>query len=315
MPFSASPVTPARRLRDLLADDSPLYLPGCYDALSARLIEAAGFSGAAIGGFAVETALLGGPDLGLITLTELADHARKIAGAVDLPLIADVDTGFGGVNNVARTVRLLEQADIAGIHIEDQASPKRCPVLPGRVLVPLEEAAGRYAAAVEARRDPDFLIIARTDGDALTYDAQVDRANAYVAAGADCVLPMFMEHNGRPITDLDGDQQMQIWADLVQDIKAPLMMVTDAPPGYGLADVAGLGVKIISMSALTVEAAANAMREILNEFYQNRSTSSYYARHSKTIAAGRPMMELVHLDHYLDFELRHTPTSADPIGS
>jgi 2-methylisocitrate lyase-like PEP mutase family enzyme len=306
MPFTASTRPAGRKLRDLLFEQSTVYLPGCYDALSARLIESAGFRGGAIGGFAVEAALLGGPDLGLITLTELVDHARKIAAAVDIPLIADVDTGFGGVNSIARTVRLLEQADIAGIHIEDQVNPKRCPVLPGRQLVSIEEGAARYAAAVEARTTDDFYIIARTDGDAISYDEEVERANAYLGAGADAVLPMFMELNGRPVDQVTPDDQMQFWENLVRDVNGPLMMVTDPPKGYKRADIAALGVKIISMSAMTVEAAANAMRDVLADFQQTGTTDAYYAKNPKTYTAGRALMELVHLDHYLDFEVRHT---------
>lgn len=307
MPFSATAPPPARRFRELLAADGSIYLPGCYDALSARIVESLGFPGAEIGGYAVETALIGGPDLGLITLTELADHVRKIAAAVDIPLIVDVDTGFGGVNNIARTVRMLEQAGAAGIHIEDQVNPKRCPVLPGRTLVPIDEAVGRYSAAVEARVSNDFLIIARTDGDAVSYDEQVERANAYLAAGADAVLPMFMEYNGKPMSEISPDKQMQIWADLVRDINGPLMMVTDPPAGYRLSDVADLGVKIISVPAVSVEAAANAIYDVLVELRANDTVQNYYERNPKTFSAGRNLMELVHLDHYLDFELRHDP--------
>ena len=313
MPFTPDTMSPARMLRELLANPDALYLPGCYDALSARIIEKLGFRGAAIGGFAVEAALIGGPDLGLISQTELVDHARKIAAAVNLPLISDVDTGFGGVNNIARTVRLMEQAGIAGLHIEDQINPKQWPVLPGRRLVSVEEAAGRYAAAVEARVDDDFVIIARTDGDAVSYDNQVERANRYLAAGADVVLPMFMEFEGTPVSDIPADRQMELWASLVRDINGPLMMVTDAPPGYSLADVAALGVKIISMSAITVEAAANAIHDVLVDLRENGSSQRHYQRNPKTYSAGRSLMELVHLDDYLEFELRHNPAASGAI--
>lgn len=302
----ANKLSPGASFRKLLANEGPLVLPGCYDALSARVVENLGFKGGAIGGFAVEAALIGAPDLGLVTLTELVDHARKIASAVEIPLIADVDTGFGGVNNIARTVKMFEQAGIAGVHIEDQANPKRCPVLPGRKLVSVEEAVDRYTAALAARLTEDFVIIARTDGDSISYDEQVNRANAYLDAGADVILPMMIDFNGRPVSDLSGDEQMQVWSDLVRDINAPLMMVTDAPPGYSLADVGDLGVKILSMSAITVEAAANAMHAVLSSFLSHGSPRPYYEHNPKTFQAGRNLMELVHLDAYLAFEESHT---------
>jgi 2-methylisocitrate lyase-like PEP mutase family enzyme len=119
MGFTPSIVHPATRLRQLLAREQSLFMPGCYDALSARLIE--------ISGFAVEASLLGRPDIGLITMTEMADHARRITNAVDLPIIADVDTGFGGVQNIFRTIRAMEQAGLAGLHLEDQKLPRSAP--------------------------------------------------------------------------------------------------------------------------------------------------------------------------------------------
>ncbi|MFV2178562.1 oxaloacetate decarboxylase [Actinomadura sp. LOL_016] len=307
MPFSPAAPRPTTRLRELLAADGPVVMPGCYDALSARMIERAGFPAAAISGFAIETALLGGPDIGLMTLTELTDQARRITGAVDIPVITDVDTGFGGVNNIFRTVRSLEQAGIAGFHLEDQVTPKRCPVLPGRTLVPVEEAVGRYTAALEARTDPDFMIIARTDGDAVSYDEQITRANRYLEAGVDAVLPMIMEHDGAGVGTLPSDRQMEIILRTVKDVDGPVMYVGDPPPGYRTADLAQAGVKILSQSAVTLNAAANAMHEVLAELAETGESSGFDARRPRHVEAGRSLMDVMRVDHYLDFELRHTP--------
>ena len=174
------------RFRQLMEQHSCLVTPGCYDALSARIAEHAGFEAIAISGFGVEAALLGRPDVGLLTLTELVDQTRRIADAVEVPITCDVETGFGGVHNIARLVRAMEDCGVAGIQIEDQQAPKRCPALDGRSVVSIEDQIVRLGAAIAARRDPDFLIIARSDADVLGFDELVRRCNRYLAAGADC---------------------------------------------------------------------------------------------------------------------------------
>lgn len=190
-----STVTPAekRRLfRERLRSGELLRFPGAFNPLSARLIEQKGFDGVYISG-AVLSADLGLPDIGLTTLTEVAGRAKQIARMTDLPAIVDADTGFGEPMNVARTIQELEDAGLAGTHIEDQINPKRCGHLDGKAVVDENTAIKRIRAAADARRDPNFLIMARTDIRAIEgLDAAIDRAKALVDAGADAIFPEAM---------------------------------------------------------------------------------------------------------------------------
>ncbi|KQQ26782.1 MULTISPECIES: methylisocitrate lyase [unclassified Frondihabitans] len=180
-------------LRRALDGPGLVRLPGAFNPLSARLIERKGFEGVYISG-AVISADLGLPDIGLTTLTEVATRAGQIARMTDLPSIVDADTGFGEPMNVARTVQTLEDAGLAGLHIEDQVNPKRCGHLDGKSVVDAETAVKRIRAAVDGRRDPNFLVMARTDVRAVDgLAAAVDRAKALVDAGADAVFPEALE--------------------------------------------------------------------------------------------------------------------------
>jgi 2,3-dimethylmalate lyase len=182
-------VTRRQRFRALVAERRGLVVPGAYDAVSARLVEQAGFPAVYMTGFGVSAARLGLPDLGFAGLAEMVDQARNLASAVSIPLIADADTGYGNALQVRRTVQLYEQAGVAGLHLEDQAAPKRCGHLAGKQVVPAEEFAGRIRAAVEARTDPDLVIIARTDAIGVTsFEDAVDRAAAAARAGADALF-------------------------------------------------------------------------------------------------------------------------------
>ncbi|MDT0462936.1 methylisocitrate lyase [Streptomyces gibsoniae] len=184
--------TPAERrraLRERLATGRLLPMPGALNPLSARLIQDIGFEAVYLSG-AVLAAGLGLPDIGLTTSTEVAARAQQTARVTDLPVLVDADTGFGEPMNAARTVRLMEDAGLAGLHLEDQVNPKRCGHLDGKSVVPREEMTRRIRAAVEARRDPDFLLMARTDARAVEgLAAAIDRAKAYVDSGADAIFP------------------------------------------------------------------------------------------------------------------------------
>lgn len=184
--------TPGARLRALLAaapQDGPVLAPGAYDALTARLVGQAGFDVVYMTGFGTSASLIGRPDIGLLTGTEMADNARRIAAAVDVPVIADADTGYGNALNVGRTVRVYEQAGIAGIQLEDQVTPKKCGHMSGKQVVPLTEMLGKIHAAVDARRDPATVIIARTDAAAVDgLDAAIERVHAFREAGADVLF-------------------------------------------------------------------------------------------------------------------------------
>jgi 2-methylisocitrate lyase-like PEP mutase family enzyme len=176
-------------LRRLVAEKNGLVVPGAYDGVSARLVERAGFAAVYMTGFGTSASRLGLPDLGYAGLAEMADHARNLAAAVGIPLIADADTGYGNALGVRRTVQAYEAAGVAALHIEDQVAPKRCGHLSGHQVVPLEEFTGKVRAAVEARRDPDLLVIARTDAiSAVGVDEALRRGEAAARAGADVLF-------------------------------------------------------------------------------------------------------------------------------
>ncbi|MFI6425653.1 methylisocitrate lyase [Promicromonospora sp. NPDC050880] len=192
-----TPAAKRRAFREALAGPEILRLPGAFNPLSATLIQDKGFDGVYVSG-AVLSADLGLPDIGLTTLTEVAGRAAQIARVTDLPVLADADTGFGEPMNVARTVQTMEDAGVAGIHIEDQVNPKRCGHLDGKEVVGLGDAVRRIRAAVDGRRDPDFLIMARTDVRGTEPGERglrlaIDRAKALVDAGADAIFPEAMK--------------------------------------------------------------------------------------------------------------------------
>src|SRR5438132_662037 len=179
----------SKRLRELIAQ-SCIMLPGVPTASMAREVERVGFDAVYISGAGMANSTAGVPDIGLLTLTEVARLAGYIANAVNIPAIVDADTGFGGAENVARTIRELEAAGLSGCHIEDQEFPKRCGHLAGKSVVDVDEMIARIKAAVAARRDRDFMIIARTDARAVEdFRGAIKRAQNYVEAGADAIFP------------------------------------------------------------------------------------------------------------------------------
>ena len=176
-------------LRELLAGPEPVLAPGAYDALSARLVERAGFPAVYMTGFGASASLLGRPDVGLLSFDEMAGHARRLAQAVSVPLIADADDGYGNPLNVMRTVREYAAAGVAALHIEDQVAPKRCGHMEGKEVIDAAEMVEKVRAAVEARGDGELLIIARTDARAVEgLDAALERARRYREAGADALF-------------------------------------------------------------------------------------------------------------------------------
>ena len=169
-------------------------MPGAFNALTARLIERVGFPAVYVSGAGITNATCGVPDIGLIGLEEFARLAGYIAAAVTVPVVSDADTGFGGPSNAARTVREFERAGLSGLHLEDQEFPKRCGHLSGKTVVPCDEMVEKLRAASAAKRDPDFLLIARTDARAVEgFDSAVARALRYLSAGADAIFPEALE--------------------------------------------------------------------------------------------------------------------------
>ncbi|SAI68006.1 carboxyvinyl-carboxyphosphonate phosphorylmutase [Bordetella ansorpii] len=182
--------TSAQKFRQLLQSGEFIVSPGVYDGYSIRLAQAAGFKTACTSGAAMSNALLGVPDIGVMGLTENVNHCRNLARSVSIPLTADADTGYGNPVNVFHTVRMFEEAGIAGVNLEDQVSPKRCGHMPGKDVIEQEEMVLKIAAACQARRDDAFVIVARTDALAVEgIEGAVRRAKAYAAAGADMLFP------------------------------------------------------------------------------------------------------------------------------
>jgi 2-methylisocitrate lyase-like PEP mutase family enzyme len=182
-------VSRRKRLRELVEAKQGLIVPGAYDGVSARLVEAAGFDAVYMTGYGTSASRLGLPDMGFAGLAEMSDQARNLAAAVSIPLIADADTGYGNALNVRRTVRAYEAAGVAAMHIEDQSLPKRCGHMAGKQVVPAEEFAAKIRAATEVREDHDLIIIARTDAIAVTgFDDALHRAELASKAGADMLF-------------------------------------------------------------------------------------------------------------------------------
>ncbi|HYZ63350.1 MAG TPA: isocitrate lyase/PEP mutase family protein [Acetobacteraceae bacterium] len=237
--------TQAARLRELLRDDGMVVAPGAYDAITARVIAQAGFPAVYMTG-AGTAASLGYPDFGLVTLTEMVANAARIARSVNVPVIADADTGYGNELNVVRTVQEHERAGTAGIHIEDQVSPKKCGHLDDKAIVSRDEFIAKVRAAVAARLDPDFVVIARTDARAVSgFDEAVARANLALQAGADMAFfeaPQTLDEVAQVPRLVQGPCLLNV----VRGGKTPEIRLEDAQVmGYRVAIVPGLLLKTV----------------------------------------------------------------------
>jgi carboxyvinyl-carboxyphosphonate phosphorylmutase len=242
------------RLRRMLAEPGIIVAPGAYDGFSARLIEAAGFKAVYMTGAGTAASHLGQPDLGLATLTEMANHAGHLASCISLPLIADADTGYGNALNVVRTVREYEKAGVAGCHIEDQVAPKKCGHIAGKQVVDAKEFADKIRAAVEYRTDPDFVVIARTDARAVTgLDDAIARANLYREAGADLIF-------------FEAPQSVEEIQRVAREVKAPLlanMVQGGRTPAMTVPQLEDLGFKMVIFPGVCMRAAVPAIETAL----------------------------------------------------
>ena len=248
------------RLRALLDSGQTIVAPGAFDPLSARLVEEAGFPAVYMTGFGTSAALIGRPDVGLLTMTEMAGHAGRIAACVDIPLIADADTGYGNPLNVIRTVGAYEAAGAAGIHIEDQVAPKKCGHMEGKLVIPAEEMVQKVRAAVQARAQPDFVIIARTDARAVEgLERALQRARMYHQAGADALFIEALTSEAEAeaaVRAFPGVPLLFNWAE------------GGKTPPISLDRVKELGYRIVIFPISTLLAATGAMRRILREIAQ-----------------------------------------------
>ncbi len=262
-----------QQLRKRLTEGGMIVAPGIYDAYGARLVQQAGFQAAYMTGNGVSASLLGQPDVGLIDLTLFAAHAHRAAACIDIPLICDADTGYGNAVNVRRTVQEFENAGVSAIHIEDQVSPKRCGHLPGsRPVVSMEEHVGKIEAAVAARNDPDFIIIARTDAaSGLGLDEAIRRGKAYRKAGADVV---FVELKNSP-TIIDDLKRV------TAESGAPCLVNIDGGGKLGeltVPEIEALGFRIAIFPGLGRAIAGYAMREAFGVLKEQGSFNSLRSR-------------------------------------
>lgn len=249
----------AQQFRQILARGDLMIAAGVYDGYSARLVEAAGFEVAATSGAAVSNSILGIDDIGVMGLSENVAHCQRLAAAINIPLTADADTGYGNPMNVHYTVQQFEQAGVAGINIEDQVHPKRCGHMPGKEVVPLEEMVKKIEAACLARRDDAFMIIARTDALAIEgIEGAVKRVRAYVAAGADMIFPdaARSEDDIRRIVDAAG---IPVTINMGFGIRS-----RPTTPLLPLPDLARMGVRRVSLPRMLPAAAILGMSRALD---------------------------------------------------
>jgi len=249
-------ITRNARLRELLSRKEILMAPGAHDALTARIAEMCGFEAVYMTGAGTVNTQLGMPDHSIITLTEMVQSAARMARATSLPIVSDADTGYGGVLNVMRTVQEFQYAGVSGIHIEDQVMPKRCGHFEGKEVIPAEEMMGKIRAALHARTDQDFLIIARVDARApLGFDEAVRRGRAYLEAGADMVFPEALE----------SEEEFRAYA---QEVRAPLMVnMTEygKTPYLTAAQFQEMGYRMVIYPASAMRVAIKAVYELFTE--------------------------------------------------
>lgn len=281
-------------LRKLLKEKRTLLLPGCYDALSARVIEKVGFEAAYLSGFALEGTLLGMPDVNLTTMTEISGIASRITDAIKIPLIADGETGFGGPLQVRRAVKEYEKAGIAGFHIEDQAFPKKGGSIAGRTLISIDEMVGKVQAALEAREDKDFVVIARTDARDISFEEAVKRANAYLEAGADLamVIPSSEEDVRRFPKEINGPI-----VTTMSDHRPYMVIPID--------EYEKLGYKMVLYILSELYVVGKALLELW-EHVKKTGTTKAFVEGGKMLTI-KEFTDLVRLPELRDFEMKYLP--------
>lgn len=251
-------------LRQYISGPEILVIPGVHDPLCAKVAQAVGFKAVFLSGYASSAALLGAPDVGLLTMTEMADCARRIVDAVDLPVFADGDNGHGNATNVARTMRQFEKAGVVAIFFEDQVAPKRCGHMSGKQVIPAGEMAAKIRAAVDARVDADLAIMARTDALAIEgIDAAIERMHRYIEAGAD-------------LSFIEAPESVEQMRRIVTGIKAPNM--ANAVPGgktpvLSAREFQEIGFRCVAHPTALTYAIAKTARDVLAHLLRNGTTA------------------------------------------
>jgi len=282
------------RLRMLLERPRILMAPGAYDALSAKLIQQAGFDAVYMTGAGVTISLLGEPDVGLTTMTEMVGQARRIVAATDLPVIADADTGYGNALNVMRTVREFEQAGVAAIHLEDQETPKKCGHFEGKRLISAEEMVGKIEAAVEARRDPDFVLIGRVDARAIHgIEEAIRRGELYRKAGADALF-------------IEAPQSVEELRLIGRSFDCPLMVNMaegGKTPFLPASELEALAFRLVIFPGSLYRAAVPAMQRMLEVIREAGTTQGMLDQ----LLSFEGRNQVTGLARYYDFERRFLP--------
>jgi methylisocitrate lyase len=250
----------SRQLRRLLDESGIVVVPGVHDALAAKIAEKAGHQAILAGGYAIVASLLGQPDMGIITLNEMADTVRRMSMVVDIPIIADIDTGYGGILNVIRTVKELESAGASAVQIEDQVFPKRAGLTSGREVILTEQMIGKLRAAVDAKEDPDFVIIARTDAQPL--DEAIKRSNAYHEAGADILF----------IEDIHSEEEMLMVNKEVQGPTLSVMVEGSGYPFLPAKKLEKLGFKMVYYCDSSIFATAKVVSKVMKKLKDSGTT-------------------------------------------
>jgi carboxyvinyl-carboxyphosphonate phosphorylmutase len=259
--------THAHRFRDMMNAPEILVVPSAYDALSAKVIEQTGFPAVHMTGSGTSASMLGLPDLGFTSVTEQATNAKNIVLAVDLPVIMDADAGYGNAMSTWRAIREFERAGIVGCHLEDQVNPKRCGHLEGKRLVSTREMVGKIEAAVQARSDPDFTIIARTDAkESLGLDEAIRRSREYLAAGADCIFLEAM-HSRDEMQRVRDELDAPLLANMVEGGKTPWLTAKEL-------EAIGYNLVIYPLSGWM--AAAAVLRKLFAELYETGTTQGFW---------------------------------------
>lgn len=267
-----SHLSPGQKFKKALQSEKPLQLIGVMNACSALLAEQAGFRALYLSGAGISNGAFGLPDLGLTTLSEVTEEVRRITAVVDLPVLVDADTGFGSEINIKRAVQELTCAGAAGIHIEDQAWPKRCGHLPDKKLVSTEEMVARIKAAVEGKLDPDFVIMARTDAvDGEGIEAAVVRAKHYVEAGAEIIF-------AEAVTDLEQYKKF------VQAVSVPVLAnITEfgKTPLFSISELQSVGIELV-LYPLSAFRAMNKAASIVYQTIRKEGTQKNVLVHMQT---------------------------------
>lgn len=262
--------TNSRLLREMLEKEEALLVPGCYDALSAKILKQAGFPVIYMSGSGVTASVTGKPDVGLLTMTEMVNQARNIVNATDLPLICDADTGYGNAINVIRTVKEYEQAGVAGIHIEDQVTPKRCGHFEGKAVISAEEMVKKIEAAIYAREDQDFLIIARTDARAVFgLEEVLRRGRLYADAGADVLFAEAPQSAEELETIACAFNDIPLLVNMVEGGKTPI---------FSFDYLKGLGFKIVLYPTSTIRIVMKVLQEFAAHLREKGDTKGFEGR-------------------------------------